>query len=328
VWYPAIQFTFKLSNPKTGEKIWKSTNISNFVTPPPGLTKHSVKSDQFSITHKPASATSEELYALTAKLDDEIQISLNITRPATIPGFKLGAGPHGGYSLFGHDGTLEPAKAEGYVIHRFWPRTFASGMVVHKGAARSIDARPGMFVHAIQGMRPNLVATRWEFNHFQSEKGDAAIMMEFTTTAAHGPKGAGSGGVRVNVGGLVIDNKLVAVTGETHVPGATPEAGALIQSRVEHLNPTLDPDTTYPAPTGLIYTWSAPSLVGTTGAPVKATIQIDVGGPAVANAKGLIEKVDVLAEIPVIVKKVISYAAGTKPYIYQVLFLYNMSLVD
>ena len=35
-------------------------------------------------------------------------------------------------------------------------------------------------------------------------------------------------------------------------------------------------------------------------------------------AEGLIEKVDVLAEIPKVVKAVIAYAAGTKPYIYTV----------
>jgi hypothetical protein len=34
--------------------------------------------------------------------------------------------------------------------------------------------------------------------------------------------------------------------------------------------------------------------------------------------KGLIEKVDVLAEIPYVIKSVVNYVAGTKPYIYQV----------
>lgn len=33
---------------------------------------------------------------------------------------------------------------------------------------------------------------------------------------------------------------------------------------------------------------------------------------------GLIEKVDVLAEIPYVVRKALSAVTGTKPYIYQV----------
>ena len=34
--------------------------------------------------------------------------------------------------------------------------------------------------------------------------------------------------------------------------------------------------------------------------------------------KGLIEKVDVLGQIPYLLKKFVNYAAGTKPYIYTV----------
>jgi hypothetical protein len=57
---------------------------------------------------------------------------------------------------------------------------------------------------------------------------------------------------------------------------------------------------------------------------VEASILLDMSPkePAAAGQprkfSGLIEKVDVLAQIPYLVKKVISYVAGTKPYIYQV----------
>lgn len=321
VWYPTIQFTFKLFNAKTKQITWKSVNVTNFVVAPSGRDKRSCKADEFSFIHKAGTGSSDEAFAVTAKLGDDIQISLNITRPSSIPGFKLGDGPAGGYSLFGPDGTLEPAKAEGYVIHRFWPRTLATGLIVTNGQAQTLEARPGMFVHAIQGMRPNLVATRWNFAHFQSDAGDSAIQMEFTTTAAYGPHGAGSGGVRVNVGALVLGNKLAAVTGETHIPGVAPEAGARVQSRVEHVKPTPDPDTGYAVPTGLLFTWAAPPAIATSdgsSGPVKAVLQLDMGGPAVAQSKGLVEKVDVLAEIPWVIKKAVNYAAGTKPYIYQV----------
>jgi len=49
--------------------------------------------------------------------------------------------------------------------------------------------------------------------------------------------------------------------------------------------------------------------------PVAAKLDADVGTHEVP--KGLIEKVDVLAEIPKVVKAVVNYVSGAKPYIYQ-----------
>ncbi|KAI0956205.1 hypothetical protein AcV7_006661 [Taiwanofungus camphoratus] len=313
VWYPTVQFTCKIYNPNTKEKIWKSVNVANFVTPPPGLDKRSSKSDQFSIIHKsnPGSETPES-YSIRANVSDDLQISLDITRPASAPGWKIGKGPKGGFSYFGHN----PENADGYVVHRFWPRDYASGMVIRKGQAQSVKG-PGMFVHAIQGMRPNLVASRWNFADFQSEQygGVSAIQMEFTTTGTYGRHGAGSGFVTVNIGSLVVGGKLIAVTAETKWPDeALPEKAGVI-SRAIHSKTAPDPDTGYDAPTELVFRWAAPSIVADAPGQVDATLIVDVGQP---NAyKGLIEKVDVLAEIPQMIKTMVHYVAGTKPYIYQ-----------
>ncbi|TFK47774.1 survival factor 1 [Heliocybe sulcata] len=311
VWYPTIQLTSKLYNPASKEKIWRSVNVSNFVSPPPGLDKRSSKSDQFTITHKTyAGSDYPESYTINANLSDDLQISLEIKRPASMPGFKVGKGPKGGYSYFGAD----TEKPEGYVIHRFWPRNVGSGHIIHKGQATPIHG-PGMFVHAIQGMRPNLVASRWNFANFQSEEHDgvSAILMDFTTTDAYGRKGAGSGFVTVSVGSLVVGGKLALVTTETKWPDEPlPEAGN-VMSRAVHLKPAHDPDTGYDAPTEIVYRWAGPSI-GSEG-PVDATLQVPLGDPSSYN--GLIEKVDVLAEIPYVLKTVVNYVAGTKPYIYQ-----------
>lgn len=55
---------------------------------------------------------------------------------------------------------------------------------------------------------------------------------------------------------------------------------------------------------------------------MKASIHLNVTSetstPQNYKAKGLVERVDVLAEIPYLVKKVVNVVAGTKPYIYQV----------
>src|SRR5258708_15679919 len=218
MWYPTVQFTCKMWNPVTKEQTWKSINVTNFVTPPPPsgavtYDKRSSKSDHFTVIHKSTSTdpASAESYSITANLDNELQIMLVVSRPTSIPGYKLGKGPKGGFSYFGADEN----SPEGYVVHRFWPRTTCNGHIILKGQAIEVQGS-GMFVHAIQGMRPNLIAAMWNFCHFQSDElnGTSAIQMEFTTIDAYGRKGAGSGGVAVNVGSVVVGGKLACVTAE------------------------------------------------------------------------------------------------------------------
>ncbi|KAF8340564.1 oxidative stress survival, Svf1-like protein [Cantharellus anzutake] len=322
MWYPTVQFTCKIWNPVTEEKTWKSINVANFVTPPPSAgtvkyDKRSSRSDQFTIIHK--STTTDpgfsESYTISANVDAELQITLVVSRPALIPGFKLGKGPKGGFSYFGADEN----SPEGYVVHRFWPRTSCSGIVVHKGQAIEVEGT-GMFVHAIQGMRPDLIAASWNFCDFQSDElgGTSAIQMEFSTIDTYGRKGAGSGGVTVNVGSVVIGGKLASVTGEVVLPEEK-KAGIRddlpIQSRARHLEPVHDPKTSYNQPTKVAFSWKGVSCVPDVKGDVAASIVVDVGGPA--EPRGLIEKVDVLAEIPYVIKAFVNYVAGTKPYVYQ-----------
>ena len=310
-----MQFTCKIYNPETRKTIWKSINITNFVTPPPGLDKRSSKGDQFSITYKSNPGSDyPESYTINANLAADLQVSLEVKRPASIPGYKVGKGPHGGFSYFGTD--IE--KPDGYVVHRFWPRYEASGHVISDGKAESVSG-PGMLVHAIQGMRPNLVASRWNFAHFQSEDAGglsaSAIQMEFTTCDAYGRTGPGSGGVIVNIGSLVVNGVLATVTAETKWPDEEAEAAEAV-SRATPVNVTYDPDTDYHTPNEILFQWAGPSLLkGSTGI-LKGQITADLGD--VAQPKGLIEKVDVLAEIPYVIKMAVNYVAGTKPYIYQV----------
>jgi hypothetical protein len=300
-------------NSTTKETLWKSINVSNFVCPPLGHDKRSCKADQFSVTYKTDPGSDfPESYSICADLSAKLRISLKVSRPAAIPGFKVGKGPQGGYSYFGRN----PEKAEGYVIHRFWPRTVAECSIMDGGRVQ-VHEGPGMLVHAIQGMRPNLVASRWNFAHFQSnEKGGASlIQMEFTTLETHGRKGENSGPVTVNVGSLVLGNKLVAVTAETKWPDEDLRADADVVSRATHLNPVHDRDTGYKCPTGLVFEWAGHSLLSDAQGRIGAKLEVDVDDAS--NPKGLIEKVDVLAEIPYVVKMAVNYVAGTKPYIYQ-----------
>ncbi|KAK0557378.1 putative cell survival pathways protein [Tilletia horrida] len=349
LWYPQIQFTFKYFNPKTGEKVWKSVAVTHFVTPPPSgsgrkvFDKRSCKSDQFTVLFD-SHPDGSESYDISASFDQELQITYKYTRPAAAKGWKLGAGPTGGKSIFGSN----PDSPDGYVVHRFWPQAKTSGHIMLKG--NLIDATGnGMFVHAIQGMRPNLVAATWNFANFQSDAlgGVSAILMEFTTTPQYGepkPEGerqeavsvstAWSGvereKVTVTIGSITVAGNLVAVVGSTGVKGS--RLSSTSQTAAEHLNPVQDPETGYDAPKQIRYVWDGPALdsatgKGKAGVQVKADVSIDLGAPYPASAsKGLIEKVDLLGEMPAVVKKLVNYAAGTKPFIYQTLHPATLSL--
>ncbi|TKY90384.1 hypothetical protein EX895_000382 [Sporisorium graminicola] len=323
LWYPQVQMTFKYFNPATGKKIWKSVNVTKFT---PQNDKRSSKAAEFSVNFSTTDA-GDDKYTITANLDADLQVSWAFTRPASVQGWKLGAGPKGGFSYFGSN----LGSPEGYVIHRFWPVAESEGHIISKGAA--IDAKGrGMFVHAIQGMRPNLVAAKWNFANFQAQDAKlgrvSGVMMEFTTTPDYGSatEAQQRQSLTVNIGSIVADGKLVSVTAATRTAGAADsEPSRNSNSYVKHLDKTLDQDTGYQAPQAIEYHWQGPLLNQATGKgeaahQVDAKLKVDLGPPFPSSeTHGLVDKVDVLAEIPYMVRKLVNVVAGTKPYIYQTL---------
>lgn len=314
VWFPTVQFTCKIYNPTTKEQTWRSLTASGFISPPPGQDKRSCKADQFSVTHRstgsdPAAA---ESYNITVNLSADLQIGLTVSRPSETSGFKVGKGKKGGFTYFGADMN----NTQGYVVHRFWPRTTAEGHIIRNGAAQAIKASTGMFVHAIQGMRPNLVATRWNFGWFSTPErgGVSAIQMEFTTLDTYGKKGPGSGGTIINVGSITIGGKPASVTAETRWKGEENIVAGDVQSRAVHYDTVHDPDTGYHAPSKLGFYWAAPSVIPDAAGRVKAELEVEAGSGRASE--GLLEKVDILGEIPWALKQIV-HAIGTKPYMYQ-----------
>lgn len=139
--------------------------------------------------------------------------------------------------------------------------------------------------------------------------------MELTTIDAYGKKGAGSGKVVVNVGSLVIGGKLAAVTAETKWPGEPVAVKPSVVSRAVHHDKFPDSFTGYDIPSTIGFHWAGPSVIPELKGSLSADLSVRVGKPG--EEIGLIEKVDVMAEIPGFVKAVVSYVAGAKPYIYQ-----------
>ncbi|ORX36571.1 oxidative stress survival, Svf1-like protein [Kockovaella imperatae] len=314
------QMTFKYYNPHTKQATWKSINASGFKPHGRGC-----KSDQFEIKHT-GTPEGEESYEVTASLDKNVQISVSFNRPASAPGFKLGSGPTGGISTFGTH--VEDGKRDGFVVHRFHPMCQSTGSIVIDGEA--IDTKgEATFIHAIQGMRPDTLATRWNFAFFSSGGGKEesklgsvrAVQMEFETTDSYGLNGAKSGRVKVNVGAIyasALNPQAYLVVGQASSGPAsesTPESSEICSA--QHFGGLKDSHTGYSAPTAIEYKWSGASRAEKS---TQTSAQLKVENLTITEGEGgLIEKVNVLAEIPYVIRKALSAATGTKPYIYQYL---------
>jgi hypothetical protein len=184
-----------------------------------------------------------------------------------------------GYTHFGTD----PKAPWGSMRHAFWPRCTCEGTIVTADGPIDFKGK-AMFIHALQGMKPHHLAARWNFANFQGPE-YTAVMMEFTTPPSYGS-------TIVNVGGIIKGNEILYA-------GATNSA--------KHTKFKEDPENAWPEPEAARFEWK-----GTTkdGKAIEAVLE----GPLETR----LDRIDIMAEVPYFVKKIIANAAGTKPYIYQV----------
>ncbi|KAK3390572.1 oxidative stress survival, Svf1-like protein [Podospora didyma] len=183
-----------------------------------------------------------------------------------------------GKTLFGTD----LANPWGSMRHAFWPRCAAEGTITTKDGAIDFKGQ-AFFSYALQGMKPHHAAAKWTFCDFQGPT-YSAILMHYITPPSYGS-------TEVNVGCIVKDGEII--TG-----GCT--------NAVTHVETKSDAENDWPEPTSIKFVWN-----GTTkdGKLVEAVLEGGLGER--------IDRVDVMAEVPGFVKKIVAGAAGTKPYIYQ-----------
>ncbi|KAI1377646.1 oxidative stress survival, Svf1-like protein [Hypoxylon crocopeplum] len=170
----------------------------------------------------------------------------------------------------------------GSMRHAFWPRCTAEGSIMTKDGPIDFKGK-SMFVHALQGMKPHHLAARWNFANFQGPT-YSATLMEFTTPPSYGT-------TVVDVGSIVKEGEIITA-------GCTCSA--------KHLKTKQDTENEWPEPTDIRYDWSGTTKDGKT---VEAVIETPL--------EDKIDRIDVMAEVPGFVKKIVAGAAGTKPYIYQ-----------
>lgn len=191
------------------------------------------------------------------------------------PGFQVGVN---GTSYFGTD----PKNPWGEMRHRFWPRCNVTGTIITPEKKYDFKGR-GVFIHALQGMKPHHAAAKWNFVTFHTPN-YSAVMMEFITPPSYAS-------TCVNVGGIVKDGEIIYA-------GAT--------NAVKHIETKEDPETLWPEPTLAEFTWEGKSKNG--------HVSAVLSGP-LGDRK---DRVDILSHIPGIIKSLVGGVAGTRPYVYQV----------
>ncbi|KAG0300421.1 putative cell survival pathways protein [Dissophora globulifera] len=259
---PSVQMSARFNG--DGVNRLFSTNLTSFTQP---ADKLSVTTNLMSITLSPDGNS----YTVEVRNLPELFIRLTVER--TTRGYKIGEGK----SIFG----------DGYVSHKFWPGCKVTGQMIVDGLAHDM-AGEGTFVHAIQGMRPHLVASKWSYVDFsgksESNHSSKLSLVQFTTPEYYG-------NVTVTQGSVVFDGELV---------------GVAVDNKTEFVTTVFDEETGYNPPTEVNYVWHGKTIEG--GKPFRAVLNV--------KPQGLVQKVDLLAEIPWALRKIVSTFVA-KPIIYQ-----------
>lgn len=249
-----------------GDHIWHSDSLSNIIFDEQML---SIAADNLTITLNEEG----DSYSIKSTVNPNCAVDLKFTRKA--PGFAVGKN---GTSTFGTD----PKNPWGSVSHAFWARCAVEGTITTKEKTYDLAGR-GVFIPALQGMKPQHVASRWNFINFQTPS-FSAIMMEYTTPPSYGS-------TVVNVGGILKDGEIV-------YGGAT--------NKITHTSSEQDPESEWPESTSIKWEWTGKSADG-------QDIHAQVDGPLGKR----LDRVDVMGEVPGFIKSIAGSVAGARPYIFQ-----------
>ncbi|KAK5200257.1 putative cell survival pathways protein [Exophiala xenobiotica] len=212
-----------------------------------------------------------DAYTIKSARNEDCIINLTVTRKA--PGFQVG---NDGTTYFGPD----PAAPWGSMRHAFWPRCSATGTIQTPSKTYQMKGR-GMYVYALQGMKPHHLACRWNFVNFQTPT-YSAVLMEYTTPQSYGK-------TVVSVGGIAKDDEIVT-------------AGLC---EAKHVTSKPETENDWPEPQTVSFEWKdqhdGKTVVG------------EINGDLPPKS----DRIEVLAHLPGFVKSFIQGATGLKPHIFQ-----------
>jgi len=270
------QFTFLLRKTDDPDfRVWGSHRLDQAEVTGDG---YDFKAENFRISlNKERTA-----YKFNGLCGEDIQVDLEFKRVAD--GFKIGKD---GFSKYGTD----PNNPWGTMRHIFWPRCDVTGIIVVKSKSLLLDVSEngrGLFVMALQGMKPHHLAARWNFLDFQGPT-VSVTAMEFTTPPSYGCQ-------KSSIGAVVKDGKLLMTA---------------VNVDIRHTATQQDDkeDANWPMPTSIQFVLEGPQPNGDLAKPVKVEVSGDL--PILAD------RVDVMSELPSFVKRVASGLSGARPIIYQ-----------
>ncbi|EDO14955.1 hypothetical protein Kpol_365p11 [Vanderwaltozyma polyspora DSM 70294] len=152
-----------------------------------------------------------------------------------------------------------------------------------------------LFIMAFQGMKPHHAAKAWNFLNFHSEE-NSAVLIEFITPKSYA-------NTKVSIGIVTSKDDILSVT---------------VNNDFKHLNAEVD-SIGWKVPKNLCIEFNGVASTVTDeeieNEEVKDEHKVNV--VVETPLKKLVERVDVMNEIPQFVKNIVSGIAGTKPYIYQ-----------
>lgn len=160
------------------------------------------------------------------------------------------------------------------------------------------DPAFSMFSMAFQGMKPHHAAKSWNFMYFHSKE-HTAVLMEFTTPKSYA-------NTKVSIGVLTSKSDIISVT---------------VDNDCQHLDSEID-SVGWNVPNGLSINYKGfTTEVTDEELETQEDVEIEDSKKIVASVNGkltnLVERIDVMNEIPSFIKTIVSGVAGTKPYIYQ-----------
>ncbi|KAJ3254860.1 putative cell survival pathways protein [Boothiomyces macroporosus] len=171
------------------------------------------------------------------------------------------------------------SEDKGYVKSAHIPKAIATGTLKVDG--KTIDLKGHGCINFVTQHLPQNVA-RWNFANLQNET-DAVVLYQASMFK-------GSEKKQISQGFVVLDSKIVGITTENKT--------------VFH-HTEFDKFSNYQIPTSLTHEWSGKTL---DGKDLKVVMNLSL--------KGMIDKVDVLSELPYLVRKFIQTFI-TAPFVYQ-----------
>ncbi|KAJ3071314.1 putative cell survival pathways protein [Podochytrium sp. JEL0797] len=236
----------------------------------------------FKLTDSNLSATCEEMSIKYNHATQGYTVQFNISKDTVFNVEYIPADCAGTFKVGNGRVYFGKGEKDGFVQAAFMPKAKVTGTVVLKGKSVACEAE-GLFHHAIQCKPQNV--QKWNFVNFQSEE-DALMLYEFEL-----PKNGHSDLNIVSQGCIVHKGRTLAIT---------------TNNRAVHVQQEFDALSKYDIPTQMFLSWHGKTLED----------GLDVSVELSTLLTNKLEMIDVLAELPFLLRKFIQ-AFITAPFIFS-----------